>query len=68
VLEGPLFLPVSVSLTEPSGVIIPSCANTFTNAVVNIPAVAIKANARIEDVIAIEYSFNFILILVKYII
>ena len=33
------------SLTEPSGVIAPSCATTFTNAVIAIK----KANARIDD-------------------
>jgi hypothetical protein len=41
-----------VSLTEPSGVIVPSCANTFSNAFVGIPA-AIRANTRI-DAITIE--------------
>ena len=44
------FSPDIVSLIEPSGVIAPSCANTFTNAVVDIPAVAIKANARIDGI------------------
>ena len=45
-----------MSLTEPSGAIAPSCANTFSNAF-GIPA-AIRANARIDEEITIELSLN----------
>jgi hypothetical protein len=47
-------------LTEPSEVIPPSCANKFSYVVGIIPAVAIKANARI-DKNTIDLSFESIM-------
>jgi hypothetical protein len=45
---------ISVSLTEPSGAIAPSCANIFTNAVGIIPVATIKANTRIDEIAIVE--------------
>jgi hypothetical protein len=45
---------INVSLTEPFGVIAPSCANTFTNAVDIIPVATIKANTRIDEIAIVK--------------
>jgi hypothetical protein len=45
---------IIVELSVDISVTFPSCANATTNAVVDIPAAAIKANPRIDEITIVE--------------
>jgi hypothetical protein len=55
-LSTSVSLTISVSLTEPFGIIATSCANTFSNAVGNIPVATgiIKAYTRIDEIAIVK--------------